>query len=121
MVVGIYIAIVNVLLVFKLWHDWHAKNVEKRIINHELSAVIDTFIYLVSAYWLFGFSAAGWIISALAYRWIVFDVGFNLINKDKWDHYGKSSWLDRQLTKLGKFHLLPKLLLLALGIILITL
>lgn len=115
----IFILIINVLLVFKLWWDFRAKK-SGRIINHEFSALVDGIIYLVSGWLLFGFlDLAGWFILAVGYRWLTFDLFFNLINKDKWNHYGRSSKLDRFLLKLGKFHLLPKILLIMIGIWLI--
>ena len=117
--VGIYILIINVLLGFKLWWDWRAKNIHKRIINHELSAAIDGLLYTVSAWFCFGWYAGGWIVLAIGYRWIMFDLIFNLINDWEWNHYGSSSKLDKFLLNLGDFHLVPKLITLAIGILLI--
>jgi len=118
-----YIIIVNVLLAFKLGWDWYAKNKKKRIINHTKSAAIDGALYLAAAYLSFSgiILISGWIILAVGYRWLAFDVLFNLLNKDKWDHYGTSSKLDLWLTKLGKYHLAPKIGLIVLGVILILL
>ena len=115
-----FILIVNALLIFKLWWDYRAKNVKHRIINHEQSAAIDGVIYIVSAWLLIGFPvAAGWVILAVGYRWVMFDIIFNLLNKWKWNHYGKSSRLDRFLGKMGAWHLAPKTALIVLGIVLI--
>jgi len=116
-----YILIVNGLLRFKLWWDWRAKNIKKRVINHSLSAAIDTFIYLVSSWYLFGWDAGGWLILALGYRWLMFDIFFNLSNKDEWWHYGDSSKLDKFLVAMGNFHLVPKIALIILGITIIIL
>ena len=58
----------------------------------------------------------GWIVSAAAFRWIAFDILFNIIQGWEWTHYGKSAWLDKQLTKLGRWHLVPKIILLLTGI-----
>ena len=113
-----FIIIVNVLLAFKLWWDYRAKN-KGRIINHGLSAGIDGLIYVISAWFLFGFDAGGWIVIAIGYRWIFFDLLFNKLNGWKWNHYGRSSWQDRQLKKLGKYHLIPKFALIIIGIIII--
>lgn len=115
---GYFIIIVNTLLVFKLWWDKRAKD-SGRIINHSLSAAIDVFIYTISGWFLFGWDAGGWILSAIGYRWIMFDLLFNLVNNDSWNHYGKSSCTDRFLIKLGKFHLVPKICLILLSAILI--
>ena len=115
-----FILIVNILLGFKLWWDKRAKD-SGRIINHLLSAAIDGFIYTISAWFFFGWDAGGWIILGIGYRWIVFDIIFNLINGWKWNNYGKSSRLDRFLLSLGDFHLLPKILLIITGLLLILL
>ena len=114
----IYILIVNALLAFKLWWDKRAKT-KGRIINHSLSAAIDGLIYSVSAWFCFGWDAGGWIVVAIAYRWILFDLIFNAINEWEWNHYGSSSRLDRWLTRLDKWHLAPKIILLIFGIIII--
>jgi hypothetical protein len=124
--VAIYIAMVIVLLSFKLVYDFRAKNTDKRIINHLRSALIDGFMYIGASFilllWGEGFThkvVIGFIILSVGFRWLFFDILFNLLNKDKWNHYGKSSKLDRFLTKLGKFHLIPKLLIIIAGLILI--
>lgn len=111
--------IVNLLLAFKLWWDYRAKNKKHRIINHGLSAAIDGLIYTVSAWFLFGFDAGGWILLAIGYRWIMFDFLFNKLNDDDWDHYGLSSKLDRFMRVLGKWHLVPKILTIVLAVALI--
>ena len=113
-----YILIVNLLLAFKLWWDKRAKD-SGRIINHGLSAAIDGLLYTLSAWFLFGWDAGGWIVLAIGYRWLSFDILFNIINGWKWDHYGTSSKLDKFLLSIGKFHLLPKMLLIILGILII--
>jgi len=117
----IYIGVFILLLIFKLWWDYRAKNVKKRIINHELSALIDGTIYLVSGWFLLGWSVGGWLILVVGLRWLLFDIIFNMLNGWRWDHYGRSSGVDRFLIKMGKFHLAPKIGLILLGIILIIL
>jgi len=114
--------IVNTLLIFKLIKDYHTKNVLLKVPNHKKSALIDTAVYIASALFLTNWKwieALGLVLIALGYRWVMFDIIFNLINKWKWNHYGESSKLDRWLTSLGKWHLLPKIILIATGIILI--
>jgi hypothetical protein len=115
---GYFIIIVNLILVFKLFWDTIAKD-SGRIINHSLSAAIDGLLYTLSAWVCFGWDAGGWIVLAIGYRWIVFDILFNIINGWKWNHYGTSSKLDKFLLSLGNFHLVPKILLIAIGILLI--
>ncbi len=111
----IFIIIVNILLGFKLYWDKRAKN-KGRIINHAFSATVDTLIYILSAWWLFGVDAGGWIISALGYRWIFFDLLFNKMNGWKWNHYGLSSRIDRFMFVVGKWHIVIKLTLFLSGI-----
>jgi hypothetical protein len=112
----VFYGTVLALLVFKLWWDWKAKNIDKRIINHFRSALIDVGVYCFVSFGLFGLDFWKWVLLACSIRWIAFDTIFNLINGDKWDHYGKSSTIDRFMTKLGKFHLVLKLTLLIAGI-----
>ena len=116
-----FILIVVILLGIKLAWDWKAKNQEKRIINHARSAMVDGGIYVLSSWILFlpnAYLIAGAVILALSFRWIAFDILFNLLNKDKWDHYGTSSVLDRFMTKAGKYHLLIKAIPVVVGIVL---
>lgn len=122
----IYISIFITQIGVKAFGDWWYKKNKKKIINHFLSAVIDGSIYFLSAYFLFcapdwcsiGFMF-GIMLTSIGARWIIYDLVYNCINKHEWDHYGNSSWQDRQLKKLGKWHLIPKLLLIALGLILL--
>jgi len=116
----IYALIVTVLLAFKVVWDYIAKT-SGRIINHSRSALIDVSIYLFTASLLMYpnfLDILGAVILACGYRWIAFDIIFNLINNDKWDHYGTSSKLDVLMTKAGKYHLLIKAVPIIIGIIL---
>ena len=113
-----FLIAVNFLLAFKLGWDYYAKNVQKRIINHQRSAIIDGAIYTACILY-FGLDY-GWFFIALSFRWILFDLLFNLLNKDKWNHYGTSSVLDKFLSKTGKWHLVIKLIPAIVGIILLT-
>ena len=107
-----------VLLAFKLWWDYRAKS-KGRIINHSLSALRDVLIYIVSAWLLFGWDAGGWILLALGLRWLLFDLFFNLINGWDWNHYGDSSSIDQSMKKLGKWHLIPKILIILMSVVII--
>jgi len=110
------------LLVFKVWWDHRAKNKKRRIINHARSAGIDLTIYCISSYLLFNndlLLLSAWVLTGLSYRWIVFDAVFSKLNWDTWSFYGTSSWIDRQLIKAGKYHLLIKLIPLIIGVTLI--
>ena len=117
-----YAIIVNLLLAFKVIWDYQAKNEEHRIINHGRSAIIDGAIYVLAAWLLHG-----WVyiipltLIAVGYRWIVFDLAFNLANRDKWNHYGTSSVLDRFLTKMGNYHLLIKAIPVVAGLLILWL
>lgn len=112
--------IVNLLLAFKLYWDWRAKNVKHRIINHEQSAIIDLLIYTASAWFLIGFpSASGWIILAVGYKWLVFDPIYSKINWGVWDFHGNSSNIDVWLKQVGPWHPIVKLIPIAIGIALI--
>ena len=119
-----FVAIVNAMLAFKLAWDWYAKNKQKRIINHTRSALIDGAIY-VGSVWLLGLPWA-WVVIAVAYRWIMFDLLFNLLNGWRWNFCGNSSKIDFTLDNLDgiddnicKLGVLAKLLLVGLGILLL--
>ena len=121
----IYFLIVNLLLGFKLWWDYRSKK-RGRIINHARSVLIDGSFYATTAFFLYCYPdwcsfwlLFGIVLSSAGYRWIVFDILFNKLNKDPWDHYGLSSWLDQKLYILGKYHLIPKVIVLVTGLILI--
>lgn len=141
----IYFAIVNLLLVIKLGWDWYSKNKKKRIINHGRSVVADGVVYVLSSYFLFCapdwcslFFMFGVLFISAGYRWVFFDIIFNLINGDKWDHYGNSSKFDlfmiklrdgwsikilkKQVTiRLGKWVILAKAIPIIIGTILVLL
>lgn len=114
----IFAIIVNVILVIEAIYDWYSRVYLKKVASHSVSFIIDAIIHVVAAYTLFE-NPIGWIVLSAGYHWLVFDILFNKINGWKWNNYGTSSWMDRQLSKLGKFHLLPKLLFIILGIVLI--
>ena len=113
------------LLGIKLFWDTYNRKVRKRVINHGVSSLIDGSIYAITIYffictggcteWYF----LGWLILTASLRWLLFDLLFAKVNYGKWIYYGKSAWLDIQLTKLGKWHFVPKLIILIIGIILI--
>jgi len=89
-------------LVFKLFWDKRAKD-SGRIINHTQSAAIDGVIYALSIFFLSGvdYIEMGILFVLLCdMRWILFDIGFNMINGDKWNHTGNSSGLDVFLDKI---------------------
>ena len=112
-----FLLIISALLSFKLAWDYYAKNAKKRVINHRISALIDTALYCIAIYFL----GISWfyLLFAFTFRWMFFDLFFNLLNKDKWNHYGESSNIDILMKKTGKFHIVIKLLLLLLSIWLI--
>ena len=102
-----FIIAVNLLLAFKLAWDWYAKNKKKRIINHFRSALIDGMLYL---FFIYIFKLPwGVFFVAIFYRWILFDLIFNILNGDKWNHYGESSYLDRLMKKTGNWHIVIKI------------
>ena len=110
-----YVAVFILTIGGKLMHDYHAKNVEHRIIDHTKSAIEDTSIFIAAALLIFVgltemglYTAVGAVGLALSFRWILFDILFNIANGDKWDHTGKSSSMDRALAKYGQWlKLLP--------------
>lgn len=124
----IYISIFTAQIGVKAFGDWWYKKHKKKIINHTLSSAIDTSIYLLSAYFLFCapswcslFFMFGIVFVSWGSRWIIYDLVYNWINKEKWNHYGESGWLDNNLKKIGKYHLAPKFGLIIIGIILLIL
>lgn len=121
----VYFGIVNLVLTFKLWWDYKQKN-KGIIINHKMSALRDGAIYVVTSYFIYCFPSFcsfwflfGIVLTSAGYRWIVFDLVFNHLNGWKWDHYGLSSWLDQKMYILGKYHLIPKVLVIVIGLILV--
>ena len=124
----IYIAIFIIQLGVKAFGDWWYKKYQKKIINHKLSSGIDIFIYIIAGYffiivpqgWTTVPFAIGVLIVTLSARWILYDLLYNLINKHKWDHYGDSSLIDKLMKKLGKWHIVVKLIMLGIGINLIV-
>lgn len=124
--IALFALVVNALLAFKLWWDKKAKD-KGRVINHTLSAAIDTTLYLITGCILFSWGAVGWVVIALGYRWIVFDLLFNVINNWHWANCGNSSWLDVKGDLLdGKddnrcyLVFLPKAAVIAIGILIIN-
>ena len=107
-----------ILLAFKLYWDYVAKNEKKRVINHALSAFLDSLVYLAAIYVLQ--LSLGWLIVLWGCRWLFFDLFFNLLNGDAWDHYGSTSKLDIFMTKQGNFHILIKLAVIFLGLIIVN-
>lgn len=89
-------------IVFKLFWDKRAKD-SGRIINHTQSAIIDGLIYVASIYFLTDLGIVDMILMfalTCVLRWTIFDIGFNLINGDKWNHAGNSAKLDLFLDKI---------------------
>ena len=113
----IFFGIINALLIFKLGWDWYAKNKQKRVIDHFRSALIDGIIYAMSIYFL----KISWfyLLFAVSYRWIVFDIAFNKLNGWSWDNYGSTSKIDLFMKKTGKWHIAIKLIILTLSTVLI--
>ena len=96
----IYIAIFIILLLFKGWWDHRAKK-KGRIISHSRSSIIDGVLYLVSAYFLFCapvwcsvWFMVGVMWASFAARWLLYDLLYNVINKEKYNHLGGSAGLD---------------------------
>jgi len=97
-----HFAIFLAQLSFKVFWDKRAKD-SGRIINHFRSALLDIAGYCTS---IFVFIREDYIgmISLLfltcMMRWTLFDICFNIVNKDKWNHTGNSSVLDVFLDKI---------------------
>ena len=121
--------IFSALLIFKLWWDKRAKD-SGRIINHSLSGLIDVVLYAISIYFfsrLNYIGMVGLLIIVCDLRWILFDIGYNVINNRKWNHVGNSAWLDRLLDKIDGekdniaiYGWLFKLVFLLIGVIIIV-
>lgn len=111
----IYFTFIAVLIAFKVFWDWYAKNKQKRVISHVRSAIIDVVLYSAAAIYFFGLiHSIAYIILSLSLRWIAFDLFFNLANGDRWNHLGKSSKLDIFLSRF-KYPILIKLIPVAVG------
>jgi hypothetical protein len=117
-----------VLLAFKLWNDYKAKNEQKRIINHAQSAIIDGAWYFVISAVFFGLCFWKWMLLAISLRWILFDLIFNLLNGWRWNFCGNSSKIDFTLDNLDgiddnicKLGILLKTVLLAVSILILLL
>ena len=117
-----YIIIVNLLLAFKICWDSYAKKVQKRIINHWRSGIIDSILYLIFSYLLFKpnwFTIIGFIFLSWSYRWIFFDAIFGKLHWNDWHYHGTSDFLDRWLMKIGKYHFFIKFIPVIIGTVLI--
>jgi hypothetical protein len=115
-----FILAINLLIAFKIWWDWRAKS-KGRIINHLQSAGIDVALYSLLTFVLFDLNDfLGILVLALSYRWIVFDIAFNLVNGWSWDHLGNSSKLDLFLKKF-KYPIVIKLIPIIFGVCLLLL
>lgn len=128
MEITIYILIVNLLLFFKLWWDKRAKD-SGRVINHALSSAIDSFIFFIAGFFLFGIGTnlGGFFIASLGYRWLMFDLGFNLINGWHWSNCGDSGFIDQKTDLIdGKddnrcaWTIPIKILIIAVGILIVV-
>jgi len=122
----IYIGIVAFQIIFKVIWDWRAKNVEGRIISHPFSWFMNFIVSTISAHYIFNdvlgqshLYVLGVLLITSSIFWIVFDIIFNELNDWVWNHYGKSAYTDKLLTKAGKFHLLVKSIPAIIGIALI--
>ena len=116
-----YFLIVNLLLIWKIFWDCRAMHIEKRIVNKTKSALIDGSVYIMSLVslgfgWVWG---AGLFLASLTYRWVFFDIGFNLANNRNWRYYGENAWTDRFLKKVGYWDIPIKLIPAIIGIVLI--
>ncbi len=115
----IYIIIFLFLLGFKAWWDKRSKD-NGRVINHLQSAVIDTSLYVISAWFLFGFlKMGGVVILSLGIRWLLYDLIYNFVNKHEYNHLGDSSKLDLWLKKQKISQYVFKGVVIIIGIILI--
>ena len=121
--VKLFIGIFLLQLAVKTTGDWLYKKYKRKVINHGLSVAIDFTVYATLSYLAFHtislLAVVGGVFTLAGGRWILYDLLYNLINKHKWDHYGKSSKLDRFLNKIGKCHMIPKVLLIIVGLLLI--
>lgn len=101
----IYIAIFTFQLCLKALGDWWYKKYKKRIINHGVSSAIDIVIYVISGYFFIvvpfeptsAIFAIGTLIFTLSLRWWLYDLIYNIVNKEKLNNLGGSAWLDGML------------------------
>ena len=124
--VQIYIAIFLGQLIVKGIGDWWYKNKKKKIIPHGVSVAIDGLIYLLAAYFLFCapewcsvWFMVGVMFTSGAARWILYDLIYNIVNKEKLNHLGGSSGLDGMLKwfiKKGISQYIIKAIMLGIGI-----
>lgn len=101
----IYISIFTFQLGLKAIGDWWYKNKKKKIINHGLSSGIDIAIYIVAGYFFIiapyepvsVLFSIGVLVTTLSMRWWLYDLIYNIINKEKYNHLGGSAGLDQLL------------------------
>ena len=98
----IYILIVHLYIAFKLWWDHRARTRDKRVINHRTSGAVNVLLYTSSALVLlvpqYGWWVAGCILwSSFFWKWLLFDLGYNIIFKNKWSYCGNWSWIDKKV------------------------
>ncbi len=121
MVILWYILIFLFLLGFKAWWDKRSKS-RGRIINHLQSAVIDTALYVASAWYLFGFLAIGGVvILSWGLRWLLYDLLYNFVNELPYNHLGENAKFDLWLKKRRLSQYFYKGLVIIVGVLIIVL
>jgi hypothetical protein len=76
------------------------------IFDNYVQWVIAVFLFslwFIVAYHFCSIPVAKLIIGFVFVRFAIFDVVWNLSNKQKWNYYGTVKWYDRTMAKLGSF------------------
>jgi len=123
----IFLGSVLGLIIGKTIYDYIAKNKFKRVINHNFSAFMMVIFYGILSSYIFNdvLLYSNWVafvafILALSIQWILFDILFNIANKDELMHVGKTSKLDKFLSKFKPINrLLIKLIPFAISLIIL--
>ena len=107
-----YLMTIIVLILFKVLWDSYARR-EGRVINHYLSASLDTGLYFLFAVFIYVLHNHEYnfmmftlmTLTALIFRWMLFDLVFNIFNygASEWNFYGTSSVIDKKCNFLGGY------------------
>jgi len=102
----IYVLSVLLLITIKVITDTRAKNVEHRVVGHTFSAMMMVIFYSILASSIFNniLGYSNWVaftafLSAAFTQWVLFDLLFNYVNGDSLMHVGKTSVLDKFLSR----------------------
>lgn len=106
---------ITLVLFIKLSWDIKVRYIEKNVINHTLSVLLDSlayFIILVSMYGfedIMQFNVILMFLYAYFFRWFFFDLLYNFYTNKKYNYLGQTSKLDKMMKPVRNWLLFIKL------------